>query len=71
MTVPPSEHGAIEQQLLESNIPFLVEKPLAIDRQTTDNIEKLLSVSNTIVGAGYNFRALDTIARVHPMFDSR
>jgi len=64
VTVPPSEHGEIEQRLLENNIPFLVEKPLAIDRQTVDTIEKMVEESNTIVAVGYNFRAMDTITQV-------
>jgi predicted dehydrogenase len=64
VTVPPSEHGAIEYQLLESNIPFLVEKPLALDRQTPDDIEKMIRDRNAIVAVGYNWRALDTMPQV-------
>lgn len=64
VTVPPSEHGAIEQQLLESNIPFLVEKPLALNRQTPENVGKIIRDQNAIVAVGYNWRALDTIPQI-------
>lgn len=64
VTVPPSEHGAIEHRLLESNIPFLVEKPLALDRQTAENVGKIIRDQNAIVAVGYNWRALDTIPQV-------
>ena len=64
VTVPPSEHGAIEDCLLDSHIPFLVEKPLALDRQTADKIEKKIRDTNAIVAVGYNLRALDTILQV-------
>lgn len=59
--VPPSEHGAIEHRLLESDIPFLVEKPLAIDRQTAVTIDEMVRARNAIVAVGYNWRALDII----------
>ena len=59
--VPPGEHGAIEHRLLENNIPFLVEKPLGLDRQTADTIDKTIRARNAIVAVGYNWRALDTI----------
>ena len=64
LTVPPGEHGAIEQRLLENDIPFLVEKPLALDRQTAENIDRLIRERNVITAVGYNWRALDTIPEV-------
>ncbi len=69
VTVPPSAHGAIEHKLIENNIPFLVEKPLALDRQTADNIEKMIQDHNAIVAVGYNMRALDTIPQVRKLLE--
>lgn len=64
VTVPPAEHGAIEHRLLENNIPFLVEKPIALDRHTADHIDEAIRERNAIVAVGYNMRALDTIPQV-------
>ncbi len=64
VTVPPGEHGAIERRLLDRGIPFLVEKPLALDRQTADDIAKIVETQQAITAVGYNLRALDTIPAV-------
>lgn len=64
VTVPPDQHGAIEHRLLEMGIPFLVEKPLALDRQTADGIEQTIRRQNAVVAVGYHWRALDTIPAV-------
>jgi myo-inositol 2-dehydrogenase / D-chiro-inositol 1-dehydrogenase len=64
VTVPPDAHGAIEQRLLANNIPFLVEKPLSVDRKTADDIHALINARDVIVAVGYNWRALDMLPQV-------
>lgn len=61
ITVPPDQHGPIEQRLLDHDIPFLVEKPLALDRQTPASILEKIESKNAITAVGYNWRALDTL----------
>lgn len=64
ITVPPAEHGTIERALLESSIPFFVEKPLSADRQTAEGIAEKIDQVGAIVGVGYQWRAMDTLAGV-------
>lgn len=62
--VPPNAHGALEHDLIAAGIPFFVEKPLATDRSTAEDIAAAVERSGVIVGVGYHWRALDTLAEV-------
>ena len=62
--VPPYAHGPIEATLIEAGIPFFVEKPLAADRATAEEIAMALDSSGIIAGVGYHWRAMDTMAEV-------
>jgi myo-inositol 2-dehydrogenase/D-chiro-inositol 1-dehydrogenase len=62
--VPPGAHGSIEETLIERGIPFFVEKPLAVDRQTAEVFAEAIAARNIIAGVGYHWRAMDTIAEV-------
>lgn len=67
VTVPPSEHGAIERALIGARIPFLVEKPLAIDGALPETLAHEIDAAGLLVAAGYNWRALDTLDQVRQM----
>jgi len=58
--VPPSAHGAIEQALVDRNIPFFVEKPLATDLQTAETIAAAIEAKKLVTAVGYHWRYLDT-----------
>jgi myo-inositol 2-dehydrogenase/D-chiro-inositol 1-dehydrogenase len=62
--VTPNAHGALEQDLIAASIPFFVEKPLATDRHTAEQIADAVDRTNVIAGVGYHWRALDTLADV-------
>jgi len=62
--VPPGQHGEIESRLIERRIPFFVEKPLAADRRTGEEIGEALGRTGLIAAVGYHWRALDTIPEV-------
>lgn len=62
--VPPAAHGAIEHDLIDRTIPFFVEKPLAADRETAEQIAAQIDRSDVIAGVGYHWRALDTLPDV-------
>ena len=64
ITVPPHAHGEIEESLIERNIPFFVEKPLAADRETAERIAARLREAKLVAGVGYNWRAVDTLPEV-------
>jgi myo-inositol 2-dehydrogenase / D-chiro-inositol 1-dehydrogenase len=62
--VTPDRHGRLEHMLIERGIPFFLEKPLANDLPTADDIAARLRNHSLVVGVGYKFRALDTLDRV-------
>lgn len=64
LTTPPHVHGKLELTLIEHRIPFFVEKPLAADRKTPEEIAAALQERPLVTAVGYNWRAMDTLAGV-------
>jgi predicted dehydrogenase len=62
--VPPHAHGDTEKALIERGVPFLVEKPLANDREPAAEIAALMEHTALIVSVGYHMRYVDTVERV-------
>ena len=54
--VPPDCHGEIENDLIDRNIPFFVEKPLALDIALAKQIEKRILEKNLITAVGFQCR---------------
>ena len=59
--VPPFAHGAPERAALARNIPFFVEKPLAIDLDTAEAIGRAVEAAGLVTACGYHWRYLDTV----------
>jgi myo-inositol 2-dehydrogenase/D-chiro-inositol 1-dehydrogenase len=59
--VPPSEHGAPEVCAVEADVPVFVEKPLAADLSTAEEIGERLTGAGLLAVAGYQWRYLDTL----------
>lgn len=57
--VPPTCHGTIELDLIEKNIPFFVEKPVAIDLPTAKKIRDAAAAKNLITASGFQCRYSD------------
>jgi myo-inositol 2-dehydrogenase/D-chiro-inositol 1-dehydrogenase len=64
ITVPPMAHGELELCFIEHGVPFLVEKPLAADRETPSRIAETLEQQNLLAAVGYHWRALDVLQEV-------
>lgn len=64
ISVPPFAHGQIEHLLIEAGIPFLVEKPLAADFATAEEIAKAIATTKLITAVGYHWRALDFLPQL-------
>ncbi|TWD88282.1 putative dehydrogenase [Neobacillus bataviensis] len=60
--VPPYAHGAIEHALIERNIPFFVEKPLAMNEEP-DEIARKIAETGLITSVGYHWRYKDLTNR--------
>ncbi len=61
LCVPPFAHGEPELALVERGIPFLVEKPLASERDTAETIARAVADAGLLVAVGYHWRWLDTV----------
>lgn len=61
---PPFAHGAPEHALIERALPFFVEKPLAADLATAEEIARAVEVAGLITAVGYHWRYLDTTEEV-------
>ncbi|MCM8769431.1 MAG: Gfo/Idh/MocA family oxidoreductase [Candidatus Omnitrophica bacterium] len=61
--VPPFAHGAPELLCAEKEIPFFVEKPVALNLATARQISEVVRRKNLITAVGYVLRAYDTVSR--------
>lgn len=59
--VPPFAHGEPERDLVEREIPFFVEKPVALDLATAEEISAAVTARGVITGVGYHWRYLDIV----------
>lgn len=58
---PPFAHGPQEKALIEADIPFFVEKPIAVNARTALRIAEGVTKRNLITAVGYQDRYLDII----------
>jgi len=54
--IPPLAHGDAELKLIEREIPFLVEKPLGINREVPVAIGEKIKEKKLITSVGYHWR---------------
>src|SRR5918997_6102579 len=59
--VPPFAHGAPEATALAQGIPFFVEKPLAVDLETAEEIAHQVEERALTTAAGYHWRYLNIV----------
>jgi predicted dehydrogenase len=57
--VPPFAHGAPEAAAIERGLPFFVEKPLAVDGATAEQIAAGVAARDLVTAVGYHWRYLD------------
>lgn len=62
--VPPFAHGAPERAAIAHGLPFFVEKPVALDVDTADEIAASVDAARLITAVGYHWRYLDTVDEV-------
>jgi myo-inositol 2-dehydrogenase/D-chiro-inositol 1-dehydrogenase len=69
--IPPMAHGDIERQLIERGIPFLVEKPLAVDAELPRELLGRIQSSGLITSVGYHFRYQEASQRLRTLLADR
>ncbi|MFD1954174.1 Gfo/Idh/MocA family protein [Paenibacillus thailandensis] len=69
--VPPFAHGELELALIERDIPFLVEKPIGLDLETTKRIKEAIERKGLITSVGYHFRYMESTDRARELLADR
>jgi predicted dehydrogenase len=69
--VPPYAHGAPEQAVIARGLPFFVEKPLAVDLATAEDIAQRVRGTDLVTGTGYHWRYLDITEQARELLASK
>jgi predicted dehydrogenase len=67
--VPPWQHGHPEEVALAAGLPMFVEKPLAADLATAEDIAERIRDAGTLAVVGYQWRYLDTLATARDLLE--
>jgi len=59
--VPPFAHGTPEKAVLARGLPMFVEKPVAADLATAEELARLVEDADVVTGTGYHWRCLDVV----------
>ncbi len=69
IAVEPTAHVNLEEQAIDKGIPFLVEKPMALDVEQARAIAKRVEETGLITAVGFQDRYLDLIEMVKEEVD--
>lgn len=67
VVVTPDAHGEIELELVRRGVPFLIEKPIGIDRDAPRRIAEAVDSAGLVTSVAFHFRYLDTVATMDAM----
>ena len=59
----PAAHGGLERATIERGVPFLVEKPLAVDWQPAAEVAAEVARAGLVTAVGYQWRYAPSVAR--------
>jgi predicted dehydrogenase len=69
--VPPFAHGMPEREIIAAGIPLFVEKPIAIDTGTAEEIAALITKSNLLTAVGHHWRYLEIVEQARALLQGR
>lgn len=67
--VPPFAHGDPERAAIARRLPLFVEKPVAVDLATADELAALVAESGVPTGTGYHWRCMDTLTEAKRLLE--
>ncbi|WP_380784679.1 glycosyltransferase [Sphingomonas sp. R86521] len=65
--VPPFAHGEPERLAIDAGLPFFVEKPVALDLGTAEDVAASVERLGLVTAVGYHWRYLDTVDEVRAL----
>jgi myo-inositol 2-dehydrogenase / D-chiro-inositol 1-dehydrogenase len=69
--VPPFAHGPAERAIVAAEVPLFVEKPIAIDQDTADEIAELIADRELLTAVGHHWRYAETVERARRLLAGR
>lgn len=70
IAIEPNAHKNVEEMAIDKDLPFLVEKPMALDIEQARNIAKRVEEKGLITSVGFQDRYLDLMEMVKAEVDS-
>ena len=67
LCVPPFAHGPLEQAALARQLPFFVEKPLAVDMSVAQAVADGVRAQGLRTAVGYHWRYLDMVEQARAL----
>ena len=71
LSLPVFAHGRPEFDVIERRLPFLVEKPVALDLPTAREIESLVRKHDLLTAVGYQLRYGETVDRAKQILEGQ
>ncbi len=69
--VPPFAHGEIELAAIERGLPFFVEKPIGLNLEKVEEIERKIREKSIITSVGYQNRYFDTADKLRGFLNNQ
>jgi predicted dehydrogenase len=69
--LPPFAHGPVEERVLERNLPFFIEKPVAIDLETAEKVGREVETRNLVTAVGYMTRYRKSVQKVKELLSTQ
>lgn len=69
LCVPPFAHGPLERAALDRELPFFVEKPLAVDMGVAQSVAGAVRAQGLSTAVGYHWRYLDVVEQARGLLD--
>lgn len=69
--LPPFAHGPSERLVIERKLPFFIEKPVAIDMPTAQEVAEGVEKYNLITSVGYMTRYRKSVQRVRELLKTQ
>ncbi|HEV8568811.1 MAG TPA: Gfo/Idh/MocA family oxidoreductase [Actinoplanes sp.] len=69
--VPPFAHGPAERAIVAAGVPLFVEKPIALDRDTADEIAALIAQRSLITAVGHHWRYMAIVEHARALLRDR
>jgi predicted dehydrogenase len=71
LCVPPFAHGPLETAAVARGLPFFVEKPLALDLATAEEVAREVAAAGSTTAVGYHWRHLSVVRRAAELVRDR